>query len=111
MEETTQNTQVMHREDARVFANRYRCSVCWGGLVCDVITNDIHDENYLNASVHCSNPECTGSDFVTAKYVEKRRSENDSDFYEAKRNLKEALGLPDPNAGKTADQLLHELGF
>lgn len=106
MEENKQHFEKMHRDEARIFIDRYRCSTCWGWL-----TRDSDKENPMIVTVHCEKQDCTGAGFVTAKYVEKRRGESELDYREAKRNLSEALKLPNPNAGKTADQLLKELGF
>ena len=106
MEETTQNTQVMDEAKAEKFIHRYVCSTCWGELVAD----QVEGQRY-NRSVHCGNEGCSGPGFVTRKYVEKRRDADHFDFLDASRNLRKVLNLPDPNAGKTTDQLIKELGF
>lgn len=106
MDETTQNTQVMDEAEAVKFIHRYVCSTCWSDLVADRIEGQRYDR-----SVHCGNENCSGAGFVTRKYVEKRRDDDHFDYLDAKRNLGEVLGLPNPNKGKTAEQLLAELGF
>jgi hypothetical protein len=75
------------------------------------ITEDYKDPEYNQVEVHCEDSECSGMGFVSRRYVEKRSSEDMADYQEARRNLKTALNLPDPNAGKTADQLIKEIGF
>jgi hypothetical protein len=107
----TQHKEKKYVVDARAFIDRYRCSTCWGTLTFDRITDDYKDPDYNQVEVHCEDVECSGMGFVSGKYVERRSSEDMADYQEARRNLKTALNLPDPNAGKTADQLIKELGF
>lgn len=99
-------TQVLEEIEARKFIQRYACSTCWGELVAE----PVKDERYT-CLVHCSNPECTGAGFVTKHYIERRRTEDHFDRFEAERNLGEALGLQNPLKNKTTEELLHELGF
>ena len=97
--------------DARAFVDRYRCSTCWGGLVADMITDDIHNEDYRNRNIHCENPDCTGAGFVTTKYVDRKLSEDRADYIEAKMNLGKTLHLPDPYKNQTIEDHLKALGF
>ena len=106
MEENSQHKEKMHRENARVFVNRYRCSTCWGFLA-----RDVDKDNPTFETVHCEKPDCTGAGFVTAKFVTRHREENELDYREAKRNLGEALGLPNPYKNQTVDEHLKALGF
>ena len=102
----TQKIEKMDVRDARRFVERYRCSTCWGAL------EYYPDKDETNlAEVHCYNPDCSGAGFVSKSYVEKRRSQDEADYHEAKLNLREALHLPNPHEGKTPDQLINELGF
>jgi len=99
-------TQKLEEIEARKFINRYACSTCWGELVAERIPG----ERYM-ANVHCGKSDCTGAGFVTKHYVEKRRTQDHFDHMEAERNLGEVLGIPNPLKGKTADELIKELGF
>ena len=104
--ENTQNTQIMDEAEAVKFTHRYVCSTCWGDLVADRIDGQRYDR-----SVHCGNENCSGAGFVTRKYVEKRRDDDHFDYLDAKRNLGEALGLPNPYKNQTVEDHLKALGF
>lgn len=99
-------TEVLEEIDAARFIQKYACSTCWGNLVAD----SINGERYLK-TVHCGNVNCTGAGFVTKHYVEKRRTQDHFDHFEAERNLRVALNLPDPMKGKTTEEILKEIGF
>jgi len=79
----------------------YVCAVCWGRLEAshvDEVTSDLH----------CVNPDCAGSGFVTKRYAEKRKDESTFEYMEVKKKYGEQLGLTKPIS---AEQAMKDLGF
>ena len=79
----------------------YVCSVCWGRLEAthvDEVTSDLH----------CVNPECSGSEFVTKRYAETRREESTFEYMEVRDRYGRQMGITKP---MTAEQALKDLGF
>lgn len=78
------------------------CSRCWGRLdICFI------DGDHV---VKCMNAECDGQGFVTKHYANKRLEESRNDALEVKCTLQELAVIQSPDAGKSEDQLLRELG-
>jgi len=94
----------MNLSQARTTLRDYRCATCWGPLVALDLQNEAREFD-----VHCANPECSGTGFVTAAYVDRRRSDDLADYSDAAYNLRDVL--PGLKSGKTADEIIQELGF
>ena len=91
--------------NARTIARDYLCSKCHGPLIYEHLKN----ANVLKScSIQCADRECKGEGFVTKAFVEARRREASADFIQAYANLNKVLGI---NSGKTAEELIKELGF
>ena len=88
---------------ARKTVKFYVCSNCWGELEATPVTG-----GYEVLCKSCG-PETKG--YVTQRYVERRRSESGFEEVNARHMLEKVGVLENPHAGKTADQLLSELGF
>ncbi|MEN6571381.1 MAG: hypothetical protein ABFD24_06035 [Anaerolineaceae bacterium] len=79
----------------------YVCSVCWGRLEAshvDEVTSDLH----------CVNPDCAGTGFVTKRYAEKRIEESAIEYMEVRQKYGEQFGLSKPIS---AAQAMKDLGF
>lgn len=76
----------------------YVCATCWGHLV---ISND-----HGQISVDC--PDHPGGGYVTKTFAENQRGKSKGEYIEAYCNIGKTLGL---TSGKTADELLKDLGF
>ena len=81
----------------------YVCARCWGHLV-----KYFRDGEII---IECPNDECNGQGYVTKYYAEKRKLESSNEKLEIKQAFWDLGIVEDPNAGKTADELLNELGF
>ena len=77
----------------------YVCSVCWGHL------------DLFNEHVECAKYGTEHEGYVTKHYAENRRQDDAGDFIDARHTLRAAGIIENPHEGKTADQLLDELGF
>lgn len=106
MEEKTKVIQEMDTLEAQKFVQKYVCATCWGNLTKQWVEGKHHIDR-----VFCDNPNCSGNGFVTRKYAERKLDQDHIDFIEARHNLEKVLNLPNPNKGKTADQLINELGL
>jgi hypothetical protein len=62
-------------------------------------------------SVHCSNKECKGAGFMRKNAATIAKAYEEADFYEARRNLRDALGMPEERPCKTIEENLKALGF
>lgn len=85
--------------------NKYGCSTCWGDLEMKV---DIKTGLY---TVNCKSCGEETRGYVTKYYIERRRSESVGEERDVRRMLVKQHILPDPSAGKTNSDLIHELGF
>jgi hypothetical protein len=94
----------MSLTQARTTLRDYRCATCWGALVAIDLQNEARE-----LDVHCANPDCSGTGFVTAAHVDRRRSEDLSDYSEAAYNLRDII--PGLKSGKSAEEIIRELGF
>lgn len=81
----------------------YVCARCWGRI-------DLCHENGLDVLM-CMNPDCNGSGFVSKLYTEKEKNANQFDAMDVKATLRQIGIIDNPNAGKSEDQLLRELGY
>jgi len=91
--------------NARIIARDYLCSKCRGPLIFEHLKST---NTLINCTIHCANSECKGEGFVTKAFVEARKQEALADFLDAYANLNEVLGI---SSGKTAEELIKELGF
>jgi len=82
----------------------YVCSNCWG-----------HLEKYPTDGrmwlVKCPRCEEQTKGYVTKYYAEQQRGNSQADLSDAKGMLKQLGIIPDPMAGKTAKDILSDLGF
>jgi len=76
------------------------CAVCWGDL-----------EWRPDKQVLCKQYGDQHQGHVTRYYVEERKRQDRGDALEACHLLKKIGVIEDPHKGKSADQLIHELGF
>ena len=82
--------------------NNYVCSACWGHLI------SFHEpERMTRVECHRCGTETPG--FVTKYYSERRQAESTADKMDVLHNLRGII--PNPNEGKSTDDLLEELGF
>ena len=81
----------------------YVCSKCWGHLNARVSGDEL--------VVECASDPQEHSGFVTKHYVEQRRAESLGEYIEANELLKSIGVTKNPHAGKSADQLIKELGY
>lgn len=81
----------------------YVCSVCWGPLM-DVMVEGVPD-------VVCANYHTEHAGFVTKRYADRRKTDSLGDAYDVRHLLQKAGVMQNPHAGKTAKQILDELGF
>lgn len=77
------------------------CSVCWGELQEDKVSNTV-------SFVHCKNKNCSGSTFVSKRYVEQRRQESYLERQEVRRTYGAIFEIDKPIS---VEQALHDLGF
>jgi hypothetical protein len=84
--------------------NNYLCARCWHTLVAVAVPGAPGQSD-----VKCANENCNGEGFAKKSAVEHRRSEELSELWEARDNLKAVI--PSEHAGKSEEQLLSELGF
>lgn len=96
----------MDAELARKTVKDYCCSNCWGDLE---LTPDLRG-NGLYFAV-CSKCKDETKGYVTRYFANRRRTESEFELRDATRLLQEIGIMPNPNAGKTREQLLKELGF
>ena len=82
----------------------YVCARCWHPLIAVAV----HGEPG-QSDVKCTNENCNGEGFARKAYVERKRSEELSELWEVRENLKHVI--PSEHKGKTEAQLLSELGF
>ena len=96
-------TPVSHHE-ADQLTTGYVCAACWGTLA-----SYLADDGCVIKCADC------GEDtpgFVSRQFTERRISENLNQYFMAQTALREAVPWMFPHtAGKTSEQLLHELGY
>lgn len=102
---------IMTDRTATIIHNHYVCNICWGPLTLEEsdTIRDPGDGRFLSSVIYCSNPNCTGSGFVTKRYTERRCEQSGAEYEDVYKNLAEILGLtrePIP-----IEQALRELGF
>lgn len=85
----------------------YCCSNCWGHLLKTPALDD--ERKWWVFCPNCGLENTAG--YVTKKFAERRRSESVADQMDARQMLQDLGIVKDPHAGKTAAQLLAELGF
>lgn len=95
--------QKMDRLLAARTVRKYVCARCWGRL------NQYFEQQ--ETLVVCANPDCDGRGFVTRHYAEKQRQKSIDEKREVNKTLQEMGIVENPHAGKSADQLIEELGF
>ena len=96
--------QVYPPEQANSIVSDYVCAGCWGRL------NIRHLTDSHNVVVFCSNcGDNRGLHYHT--WTENERQLNQTYAIEAKKTLRDLGIIPNPHEGKSADQLIKELGF
>ena len=94
---------IMSHDLAALTVDRYVCARCWCRL-----------QEYFGSGqvwVACSNIDCDGDGFVTAYYADRQREYSVTDKREVSVMLHELGIVQDPNANKSTQELLRELGF
>ena len=87
---------------ATKFASTHVCAKCWGELVIKPAPNQMW-------IVVCTEHESAG--YVTRYWAEEQRKISEGDLHEVKEVLKKVGVIKDPYEGKSAEDLIKELGF
>jgi hypothetical protein len=82
----------------------YCCATCWGHLT---VRRTADGET----RIECGKYGAEHQGFVTKAYAERRRAESAAEAAEVKELLRGLGVIDNPNAGKTADDILRDLGF
>lgn len=90
--------------------HNYVCNICWGDIVIEQSRTELDKDGHLGTEVRCSNPDCSGTGFVSKNYAERRKTESHFELIEARNNLSEVLGL-EKREPKSVEQNLKEMGF
>lgn len=98
--------QALPFDYARKTIKNYGCSACWGDLE---MNPDPENPNQYIVTCKTCKEETRG--YVTKYYIERRRSESVGEERDVKKLLIKQNILPDPLAGKSKADLIHELGF
>lgn len=81
----------------------YCCAKCWGGLdLFHIAGQDV---------IECAKYGAEHAGFVRKAYTARRQQESEGDVLDVKDLLREMGVIDNPHKGKTAQQLLEELGF
>jgi len=84
----------------------YVCSTCWGALTFVHRENDVPGKPWYAICPECK--ERTAG-YTSKKFTERKRVENEQEYFEAVHNLREVLGLkPEP---QSIEKNLSDLGF
>lgn len=83
------------------------CAACWGDL--DYIQPDKTNAQITN--VFCTRCKDATPGFVSKKWAEKKARENEMEFFEARRALRDAIPWLKPKSGLTAADILRSLGY
>jgi hypothetical protein len=95
----------MSYDMARLTFKRYRCAGCYG---------ELHPPQPAEGGgyvVLCKNCGTETRGYVSQMYVDRKISDSVIDAREVKKLLIKLGEIPDPLAGKSAEQLKNELGF
>jgi hypothetical protein len=87
---------------ATKFSSTHVCAKCWGEL----IIKPAPDQKWI---VVC--PDHEGAGYITRYYAEEQRKISGGDLTEVNKVLRKAGVIKDPYEGKSADDLIKELGF
>jgi len=85
--------------------SRYVCATCWGEL--ELVPTDV-SHLFRVECIRCGSG-TTG--YVTKAFANRRRDESAGELVNTSRMLRKLGIIENPNAGKTAKQLLTEMGF
>jgi hypothetical protein len=88
------------------FSTIHRCSSCWGVLIKRMRRDETSKRHYW---LECEICKEKTPGYVSASYVEWRIQKSSLELYEARRALRDAV--PWLKSGKTAQQLIKELGY
>jgi hypothetical protein len=97
--------QPMDDRWARLTVRDYLCSICWSHLILFPVTGS------RLLLVKCSNCLDETRGFVTKYYAESRRLEDAADYLEVREMLRGMGIITSEHSGKSAEQLIRELGF
>lgn len=97
-------SQIMDQVIALVTVKNYKCAGCWGHLT------TFHIPGSQDVEVRCL--KCgPGRGFVTRWWVSRQRALDVGNAMDVRPMLISAGVIDNPHAGKSADQLIKELGF
>lgn len=94
----------MNYEMAVKTVRDYRCSVCWSGLQ----LVEIAQQEYICICSHYGEEH---AGYHHRKFVERRGSDSMAEAMDVNHMLRQAGVIDNPHKGKTAKQLIEELGF
>lgn len=97
-----QNGQLVSLAVAQRIKKNYACAQCWGHLEIYAVQG--------SSLVRVACPNCLQAfGFVTQAFVEGRVRESAAEYWQARENLKDVLGLAEEP--RSEDSILEELGF
>ena len=97
-----EQTSLFTMDEYQKIVRDYRCNRCYGPLITRFVDNRM-------VEVYCNNPDCDGNGFVTKAHVERMKSQNIGDYWEAKMNLASVLGIEQKKS--SIDDLMRSIGL